>query len=499
MGRRPILALVLITCIGAASADTSDLHAVRQEVADALADPSAAFERYLMARLGEANATVARALARGGSSSSSAAADAPTSAVAAAAVPTLSAAAAAATTTSPAAPALSPEAAAEAARTLPPNLRVLVPAMTSGAERARRRAIFRASLREAAALNDAALRKAGGNAAEAPAYGLTEFAHLSGEEWRRMYVSKPFSQLKNRVDMRDADAETDPDAANPGDTPGAGAGAGENTRRRRRARALRRRLSQTATTNPPLQCKKQIRTSPFSRVNPPAALDWRNMGGTSYVTPIRNQLACGSCASFSTVVTLEAVAILRTLARRAGGTANAGTTASSATDLAEQDFLNCWDTKTDECGGALPSWYYDRAVCQGIASEADVPYKAVDANKCAQVIRDTLGLKGWFEPPATDKGVKQALTKAPVSIAILVDDSFRLYRGGVLPCGTKDGSKGVNHAVGVVGYDATSYIVKNSWGPGWGENGYVRLASGCARGNSALNMLTPGFNVGANF
>jgi len=250
---------------------------------------------------------------------------------------------------------------------------------------------------------------------------------------------------------------------------------------------------------PALQCKKKIKTFPFSKVKPPTTFDWRSVNGTSYVAPIRNQHSCGSCASFATVVTLEALSIGRSLARQARGTANAGTSISNGTDLAEQDFLNCWDPSTDECDGAMPNWYYDRATCKGIATEADVPYKAKDANVCAVVPRDTLGLKGWFQPPTTDLGLKQAITKAPVSIAIWAEDTFSMYRGGVMPCGTPDGSKQVNHAVAAIGWDASAFIVKNSWGTGWGDEGFVRLASGCAKGKSALNMHTPGYNVGVNF
>lgn len=465
MARRHVLAtLLMFALVGTTVAAAEDPNAVRQEVADALKDPSLAFERYLTARLGEANATLAKTLARGGGSTSG------------------NSGTLAASSSASSASLLSPAEAAQAATSLPPNLRVLVPAMSSGAERARRQAVFRTNLRRAALLNSQALRKvqaAGGSAADAPVYGVTDFSHLTPQEFRTLYLSKAFGQLKGRVDESDADAGVD--AADAADA----------------STNARRRLMQS---NPSFQCKKKIKTFPFSKVVPPTTLDWRSVNGTSYVTPIRNQRSCGSCASFSTVVTLEAVSIRRSLARQSRNLGNAGTSISDGTDLSEQDFLDCWDPQTDECEGAMPSWYYDRATCKGVASEVDVPYKARDANACAAgVARDTLGLKGWFQPPTTDKGLKQAIAKAPVSIAIWAEDTFSMYRGGVMPCGTPDGSKQVNHAVAAIGWDASAFIVKNSWGTGWGDEGFVRLASGCAKGKSALNMHTPGYNVGVNF
>jgi len=78
------------------------------------------------------------------------------------------------------------------------------------------------------------------------------------------------------------------------------------------------------------------------------------------------------------------------------------------------------------------------------------------------------------------------LDKGPVSVAIQANKlCFQMYKGGVLnnsKCGTK-----LDHGVLAVGYgtDATAgpyYIVKNSWGATWGEEGYIRLANNDATG-----------------
>ena len=69
-----------------------------------------------------------------------------------------------------------------------------------------------------------------------------------------------------------------------------------------------------------------------------------------------------------------------------------------------------------------------------------------------------------------------AVDKGPVSVAIEADKMvFQMYTGGVLnsvSCGHK-----LDHGVLAVGYTADAFIVKNSWGASWGEEGYVRISN----------------------
>ena len=80
-------------------------------------------------------------------------------------------------------------------------------------------------------------------------------------------------------------------------------------------------------------------------------------------------------------------------------------------------------------------------------------------------------------PQNNEAAMRIAVNRQPISVSIEADDNLQFYSGGVYtgPCGTQ-----VNHAVTVVGYGVTKarrpyWIVKNSWGPDWGENGYVRF------------------------
>lgn len=86
-----------------------------------------------------------------------------------------------------------------------------------------------------------------------------------------------------------------------------------------------------------------------------------------------------------------------------------------------------------------------------------------------------------------------AIQKGPVSIAVAANSSiFMFYKGGILnstSCGT-----GLNHAVLLVGYgtDANGqqyWLVKNSWGTGWGESGYIRIAKSSTNGAGICGLL----------
>jgi C1A family cysteine protease len=68
----------------------------------------------------------------------------------------------------------------------------------------------------------------------------------------------------------------------------------------------------------------------------------------------------------------------------------------------------------------------------------------------------------------------QAILSSPVSVEVEADqDVWQHYKSGIVKA--TDCGETVNHAVLVVGYNEDSYIVKNSWGANWGEEGYIRL------------------------
>ncbi|KAL3501099.1 hypothetical protein ACH5RR_035548 [Cinchona calisaya] len=201
-------------------------------------------------------------------------------------------------------------------------------------------------------------------------------------------------------------------------------------------------------------------------VNLPASVDWRKQGA---VTAVKDQGKCGSCWAFSTVVGVEGINKIKT---------------GQLVSLSEQELVDC-EKDNEGCNGGLMEHAYDFIKkSEGITTERLYPYTARDgrcdlAKKNAPVVT----IDGHEMVPANDENaLMKAVANQPVSVAIDASGSnMQFYSEGVYTgesCG-----KELDHGVAVVGYgtavDGTKYwIVKNSWGPEWGENGYIRMQRG---------------------
>jgi len=110
--------------------------------------------------------------------------------------------------------------------------------------------------------------------------------------------------------------------------------------------------------------------------------------------------------------------------------------------------------------------------------ESDYPYHALD-EKCAfDAKKGQVTVKKYHRVEQGNiNQLKAALTQGPVGVSVDASGVFKAYTGGILDsgCGTN-----LNHAILAVGYgseNGTEYwIVRNSWGPAWGEQGYIRIA-----------------------
>ncbi|XP_010248729.1 PREDICTED: vignain-like [Nelumbo nucifera] len=200
--------------------------------------------------------------------------------------------------------------------------------------------------------------------------------------------------------------------------------------------------------------------------NLPPSVDWREKGA---VTPVKNQGQCGSCWAFSTVVAVEGINKIRT---------------NELVTLSEQELVDCDKTENQGCNGGLMDYAFEFIKnTGGLTSEEIYPYRAEDGScEASKKNSPMVTIDGHENVPANDEdALMKAVANQPVSVAIEAGGlDFQFYSEGVFTgsCGTE-----LDHGVAIVGYgttvDGTKYwIVKNSWGPEWGEKGYIRMQRG---------------------
>jgi len=236
--------------------------------------------------------------------------------------------------------------------------------------------------------------------------------------------------------------------------------------------------------NPGLR-SKNLQSVPFPNITGPVpdAVDWVTKGG---VTPVKNQQRCGSCWAFSTTGSVEGAYFVAS---------------SQLESLSEEDLVQCDSVSDKGCqGGLMDNAFEFIQKNGGICSEASYPYTsgAGVTGTCKKGCQPVVTVSGHVDVPTKDEdALKSAVAQQPVSVAIEADkQAFQLYAGGVLDsplCGTQ-----LDHGVLIVGYGTDGgkdyWKVKNSWGPTWGENGYIRIA----RGKNMCGIATqPSYPTGA--
>ena len=221
------------------------------------------------------------------------------------------------------------------------------------------------------------------------------------------------------------------------------------------------------------------------------AFDWRQVNGMNYCTPVRNQSGCGSCWAFAVMGSMESGI------KRAFGT---------DVNLSEQWLVSCCGL--GGCSGEWPGNAAEMLLTNGAQAdqcgesgavlESAFPYLASDAS-CACPYKHPYSITGWsFIGPEwgtpTRNQLKQAiLENGPITVCVAVNGAFQAYSGGIF---NADNTAGINHAVVLVGWDDSQgeegvWIMRNSWGTGWGEDGYMRIAYGNSQiGYNALYLET---------
>jgi len=211
-----------------------------------------------------------------------------------------------------------------------------------------------------------------------------------------------------------------------------------------------------------------------SIVSLPKAIDWREQG---VVSPVKNQGHCGSCWAFSATGALEAHYAIKH---------------GKQVLLSEQQLLDCSYGYGDfGCGGGFPSRAFEYIRRSGgLDSESTYPYEMVSNGTAACRFRKSDATVKVHRVVNITESSEQELEEAvafagPVTVAFVVESDFRLYSHGVYSsadCGSPK-PKDLTHAVLAVGFGVTNegtkyWIVKNSWGEGWGMQGYFLMERG---------------------
>ncbi|XP_041993993.1 cysteine proteinase COT44-like [Salvia splendens] len=176
-----------------------------------------------------------------------------------------------------------------------------------------------------------------------------------------------------------------------------------------------------------------------------------------------------SCWAFSTLGAVEGLNKIKTW---------------NLISLSPQEILDCNLGIGDQgCRSGCMEKVYEFAVLNGgISSEEDCPYKGkqsmcnpITARKIAARITGYVRI-----PERNESAIRAAVARQPIAVAIDASaPELQLYSSGIFTgsCGKK-----LNHGVLVVGYGIENgvkyWIVKKSWGTGWGDKGYIKTSRG---------------------
>ncbi|CAI9097872.1 OLC1v1034386C1 [Oldenlandia corymbosa var. corymbosa] len=201
----------------------------------------------------------------------------------------------------------------------------------------------------------------------------------------------------------------------------------------------------------------------------PSAIDMRR---PDLVTPVKDQERCGSCWAFATVAVVETYTAIKT---------------DELISLSEQELVDCAGRARGCVEGSVVR-ALEFAKTNGIAAWSKYPYYGFQGS-CGAPWHDSVAKIDRYERvlPANENALMRVVGGygLPVVVNICANDtSFQRYTGGLIRSDCEP-NETMSHSVAIVGYFTSPssnvenyWIIKNSWGTGWGENGYGRIKMG---------------------
>jgi len=216
----------------------------------------------------------------------------------------------------------------------------------------------------------------------------------------------------------------------------------------------------------------------------PLAVDWRNQSGVDWVGPVVGQGNCGSCVAFAAIATLEVQVAI-----------NSGLPWFKPS-FSAQDLFSCGDGACDY--GWWPTSAAAHLKKKGVVDAACAPYLSGVTGKDEQCTETCSSYKERlvkiedYDNHSSINDVIAALQNGPLITSMTVYEDFLTYKSGIYR--HNKGSNVGGHAISLIGYNQTEryWIIRNSWGNTWGENGFARISwedsSGIGRSTISLDL-----------
>ena len=195
------------------------------------------------------------------------------------------------------------------------------------------------------------------------------------------------------------------------------------------------------------------------------------------ITKVKDQGQCGSCYAFSATGSMEGIYAIKNNHLR---------------NISEQEIVDCSGKEGNQgCFGGYMNQVFQYVIDNdGICSEQEYPYNALQ-NQCNDKCQNIVQISSYQNVTQNNETIlMNAVAQQPVSVAIQANlPSFQFYSKGIY--NDSQCTNELDHGVLVVGYgkddnNVSYWLVKNSWGPNWGENGYIRILRNLTNNTSGM-------------